>query len=154
MLHELRGEIEGYLAGQQTLRNIESRLVSRLHTILGSGDLLAIEIANEVDADLMEFGDGLLEESELRERWQGYLRRTRTVFLGASGPVHFHTVSTPASVGGMYVITGLPTVVSVPRLGANLQAFTLPENESLGAKHQQRPNRYLGSDLILTEYTK
>ena len=84
MLSQLLAEIDGYLAGQRTLRDVESWLVSRLQAISRSDDALTMEIANQVDADLIEFGEGILSEDVLWERWHDYVRRGRTVITSAT----------------------------------------------------------------------
>ena len=50
-----------------------------MQRILDSGDKAAIDIANEIDADLVELGEGLIDEVTLREHLQSYVGISETI---------------------------------------------------------------------------
>jgi hypothetical protein len=84
MLHDLLNEIDRFLIGRSSVRWLESWLISRLQSIQNSGDTALIDIANAVDADLVEFGEGLLTMASLREHLQAYLRAADTILIDES----------------------------------------------------------------------
>ncbi len=79
MRSQLRDQIVLYLEGRSSLQELEERLLSHLQQILDSGDEAAIEIANKVDADLVELGEGLTDQVTLQWRLQSYLRGAETI---------------------------------------------------------------------------
>lgn len=79
MLRQLLNYIEDYLTGRCLLRDLETWLVSNLQQILDLGDTSTIEVANQVDADLVELGEGLIDEAILRERLERYMRLRKTI---------------------------------------------------------------------------
>jgi hypothetical protein len=81
MLHQLLNYIERYLIAHCTLRDLEAWLLSNLQKILDSDDETVIEVANQVDADLIELGEGLIDEATLRERLESYIRFRETISL-------------------------------------------------------------------------
>ena len=81
MLHDLRREIDRYLSSRSTLRQLESWLIARLQAILDSGDEELIGLANSIDADLVEFSEGLLSEVNLRRHLEAYARGAETILL-------------------------------------------------------------------------
>ena len=74
MLTQLLNHIDSYILSRYTLRDLETWLVSNLQQILDSGEETAIDLANKVDADLVELGEGLIDELTFREHLQGYVR--------------------------------------------------------------------------------
>jgi hypothetical protein len=66
--------LKSYLARECSVRELEAWLLVNLQTILDSKDRAAIDLANKVDADLMELSEGLLNEKEVRARARRYLR--------------------------------------------------------------------------------
>lgn len=56
-----------YLGGARSTSELEEWLVSNLQGFLDSGDRGAIELANQVDALLVEMSEGLISESQLRK---------------------------------------------------------------------------------------
>jgi hypothetical protein len=72
-LTHLRASLERYLNQQGSLRDIEEWLLTHLQDILDSGNQQAVELANQVDADIVEFGEGLLDEAMLKARFVRYL---------------------------------------------------------------------------------
>ena len=65
--------IKSYVLGTITLQELEEWLLSHMQDILNSGDERAAGIANELDADLVEFTEGILSESDIREKLQRYM---------------------------------------------------------------------------------
>jgi hypothetical protein len=87
-LYEILAAVDEYLIGVRTLRSLEEWLVARLQSIAKSGDAAAVKLADELDADLVDFSEGDLEEVALQKRWKGYLSRERTVVIpGDVAPV-------------------------------------------------------------------
>ena len=70
---ELLKTIKSYVLGTITLQELEEWLLSHMQDILNSGDERAAVIANELDADLVEFTEGILSESDIREKLQRYM---------------------------------------------------------------------------------
>ena len=66
--------MDSYLLLQRTLRDLEAWLLSNLQQILDSGEKTAIDLANELDADLVQLGEGLIDELAFREKLQTYIR--------------------------------------------------------------------------------
>ncbi len=81
MFHELLEQIESYMNAECGLKDLEGWLLSNLQTILDSGDMKAIELADELDADLVELNEALIDERILRERIEGRIRRMSVVSL-------------------------------------------------------------------------
>ena len=81
MVAELLNQIDSYLTLRSTIRDLETWLVSNLQQILDSGDDNAIEVANRVDADLVELGEGLVDEATLRERFSSYILDYNTIAI-------------------------------------------------------------------------
>lgn len=79
MFHELLEQIEGYLNAVYTLKDLEGWLLSNLQRILDSGDRKAIELADELDADLVELSEGLIDEKTIRERLEDTVRLEATI---------------------------------------------------------------------------
>ena len=73
MDQELLDHIRDYLNDQCTLQDLEVWVLSNLQKILDSGDKATIAIANEIDADLVELGEGLIDELTLREHLQSVI---------------------------------------------------------------------------------
>lgn len=103
MLQELIKAVDEYLVGGRTLRDIEAWLAAGTRAIRASGDQRAADFANELDADLVDFGEGLINETEIRERWEGYVRRLTTVALeGATPPAQDLTSTESITVRSEY----------------------------------------------------
>ena len=79
MLTELLNKIDSYLRGDTDLLGLEDWVVGHLQDVLDSGDETAIDIANRIDADLIEFGEGLLDTPSLNNRLQRYLYNAQTI---------------------------------------------------------------------------
>lgn len=83
---------------------METWLVSRLHLIVRLDDPLALETANQVDADLIEHGEGLLDESTLQQRWQDYVSHAAAVVTKATVSAYMRTYTEPTPAWRFYVI--------------------------------------------------
>jgi len=81
MLTQLLNYMDSYLLAHCTRRDLETWLLSNLQIILDSGEKAAIDLANKVDADLVEFGEGLMDELTLREHLQSYIRSGDTLLV-------------------------------------------------------------------------
>jgi len=88
---QLLNYVNDYLNGHCTLRDLETWLLSNLQRILDSGDEVAIEAANQIDADLIELGEGLIDEAAVRERLENYVRFRETI------PIVFFETEHPAT---------------------------------------------------------
>ena len=71
MITQLLNKIDCYLHSQCTHQDLEKWLVSNLQDILDYGDKRAIELSNEIDADLVQLGEGLLDEPVFRKHLSG-----------------------------------------------------------------------------------
>lgn len=78
---KLLGYIGCYLSGECPLRQLETWLLSNLQLIINSKDATAVELANKIDADLVELGEGLTDESSFREHLSKYMQVTNSVIL-------------------------------------------------------------------------
>ncbi len=79
MRHQLLRAIGQCLVGRWSFQQLEMWLVGHLQAIFDSGDEPAIEIANELDCDFIEFGEGLVTQRELQSRLDAYLSRGSTI---------------------------------------------------------------------------
>ena len=70
MLDQLLDLIEGYLGGEVAIRALETWVVSSVQPILDSDDEEAINAINEVDASLVEYGMGVLDDDLLEKRFR------------------------------------------------------------------------------------
>lgn len=66
-----------YLSRARSTPELEEWLVSNLQGFLDSGDRDAIEIANQVDALLVELSEGLISEIQLRDGISTIIARRR-----------------------------------------------------------------------------
>ncbi len=75
VLQSLVNRIDRYLIGAAALKELEAWLVANLQAILDSRDSRAIELANQLDADLVELGEGIIDAKDFRERLEAYRRQ-------------------------------------------------------------------------------
>ena len=75
MRQEFLQQLIDYLNGRYTIQEFEAWMLSNLGVILNSGDGELIDMANDIDADFMEFSEGIINEKVLKERLMGYLVR-------------------------------------------------------------------------------
>ena len=82
---ELLKTIKSYVLGDITLQELEEWLLSNMQDILDSGDERAIEIANELDADLIELAEGIIDMSNIRDHLQRYMISLTPIIYTDSG---------------------------------------------------------------------
>lgn len=75
----LLDSLKRYLDQETSLQELGEWLLSHLQEILDSGDHDTIRLANQVDADLVEFSEGLIDEATLREHLDSYVRLQQTL---------------------------------------------------------------------------
>lgn len=98
MVHRLHNDIVSYLVACYSLQDLETRLLSTLQEILNSGDMIAIQIANNIDADFVELGEGLIDEATFRGRLENYLAILETVNVVFKQTEHPATVDATVNV--------------------------------------------------------
>ena len=67
MRNEFVTTLDKFLSGSTSLGELQEWLLGNLQAILDSNDLVAIEAANRIDADLIGISEGLVDESGLIE---------------------------------------------------------------------------------------
>lgn len=83
-----------YLSRERSVSELEEWLVGNLQDILNSGDPKAIDIANEVDALLVEMNERLLNEDEFRKSVYALLVEKglpNVLNSGACGSIFIHS---------------------------------------------------------------
>ena len=101
MLHQLLNYANHYLNGYCTLRDLQTWLLSNLQGILDSSDKTAIEVVNQIDADLVELGEGLIDEAGVRERIESYARFGETIpsaFFETEYPATTHVTAAAETI--------------------------------------------------------
>lgn len=81
MDQKLLNSVQRYLHGNSTLRDLESWVLSNLQRILDSGDEQAIDWANQIDADLIEFSEGLIDEATIRDHLHRLVSTRDTILV-------------------------------------------------------------------------
>lgn len=81
MLYELMGHANQYLIRECTLRDLESWLIANLQAILDSGDQKTINLANQIDADLVDLSESLVDQTGFDEQLRIHLRVTEILRL-------------------------------------------------------------------------
>jgi len=79
MFDELLKSIYQYLNGVWTLQILQEWLLSNLQDILNSGNNHAIDIANEIDADLVQLSEDIIDENTLQGRMERYRSSMETI---------------------------------------------------------------------------
>lgn len=103
---ELLEKLRQYLAGKSSDRDLEVWLVAHLQRILDSGDGTAIGLANEIDAAIVEVGEGIIHRATLYSRLYALVHNTPTLkFEFAEAAV--------AVTSGRNDVTGTNDTVSV-----------------------------------------
>jgi len=83
MDRELLDHIRDYLNDRCTLQDLEAWVLSNLQKILDSGDKATIDMANEIDADLVELGEGLVDELTLQKHLQRFISERDTILVSS-----------------------------------------------------------------------
>lgn len=97
MINELLDIVEDYLNGSTALAHLEIWLLGNLQTILDSRDETSIRMANQIDGDLVELGEGLLDNEVFRERLTGYYNEAKTIHVSIPQELAAASVSTSAA---------------------------------------------------------
>lgn len=109
MLRELLNRMYGYVIARSTLSDLETWLLSNLQQILDSGDDEAIEVANHLDADLVQLGEGLIDEATFRQRLEAHVRACDTALVSFGEPQQRATTHIGSA---SQTVTPLPMVVA------------------------------------------
>lgn len=72
-MNELMEILHAYLNDEISLDDLESWLVINLQDFINVNDAETMKIVDELDADLVEYGMGTLEEIDVYERVREYL---------------------------------------------------------------------------------
>ena len=107
----LVGTIKRYLEGSLSTREFEDWLVVSMQDMLDSGDQCAIELAETIDAFLIELHEGLFTEEDLRARVASLLPEPITV-TGTATVTTIEYYSLPSPVRH---ITWAPSSAAVGR---------------------------------------
>ena len=75
LLSEILDQIDTYLTGASSDRQLEGWIVANLQRILDSGDTEAIRLADEIDASFIEVGEGIIDQSFLHRRFEEIEKR-------------------------------------------------------------------------------
>ncbi len=106
MKKELHQKIESYLNGTISIDDLEVWLVSNLQGILDSGDDEIIEIANQIDADLVELREEILSMEDLYDHLQSHLGQLETISVDISTPgVVAVSTETSTAIAQIFVTT-------------------------------------------------
>jgi len=112
--------MEHYLRDRADVRELEAWLLTHLQPILDSKDDMAIRIANRLDADLIQLGEGLIDASDLARRLELYIGEASTVLLPPSGERTLFRTSTEATT--RKVFDALPYGPTLRPVFADLRA--------------------------------
>lgn len=117
-------------------------LASRLQPIIRAGDPATVQLADNIDADLIEFGEGLIDRETLTERWRSYLDRVRVRVLFSSAFAHVYQGGGTSSVNRHFRIVSevLTGPYEVPRADRSKSGAKVPS-----------PNHYVDKNLVVTE---
>ena len=76
--------LDNFLLGSETVEDIEVWLTANLDEILDSRDALLVDLANNLESDLIEYGEDVLNEETLRDRIHSYYKGLTTIVNEAS----------------------------------------------------------------------
>ena len=71
--------LNNFLSGSTSLIDLQTWLLERLQAISDSSDIVAIEAANEIDADLIALGEQLIDEHSFVEKLQNLRDKLQTI---------------------------------------------------------------------------
>ncbi len=100
MRNELRYKIESCLNRDITIEDLETWILSHLQNILDSSDDEIIEIANHIDADMVELSEEIISLEEYFDHLRSFLGQLETISV---------EIAPPASVE---VLTGTSTAIA------------------------------------------
>lgn len=78
MDNDLLRKLDVYLVGESTLHNLAGSVAELARGILRSGDAQAIEVLNQLEADLVDIGEGVLSEHDFFSEWSARRLHART----------------------------------------------------------------------------
>ena len=81
MRNRLRNKLLELLIGDLTLKNFQEWLLASLQKILDSNDSVTVDIANEMDANLIAVGEGLLDFNTLLRSVEASISKLETQLL-------------------------------------------------------------------------
>lgn len=81
---KLMNHLENYLNDKLSGDELESWLVCNLQDILDSGDINLIRISDDIDADFIELGEELIDDTTFRKNMQGYFSELNTLRLSVN----------------------------------------------------------------------
>ena len=99
---ELVRTVDEYLVGRRSLESLESWLVARTRLINQSGDARARDLANRLEADLVDLSEAILDEGAIRDRWEGYLRQVSTIVVEPKMSARSQASTSTVTVRGAY----------------------------------------------------
>lgn len=100
MWAQLENSLRSYLNGAVSLDALEDWLLTHLHEIASSDNVLAMNIANRVEGALVAVGEQWIDENEFRDRLEALLRTpTLDLSLGA-GPTRVDAISNSSTIRG------------------------------------------------------
>ena len=79
MRSEFLDVLMDFLSQDMSIEDFQKWLLGNLQIILNSGDLVMIDAANALDADLMELGEHVIEQGELIRNVDVYIRKLETI---------------------------------------------------------------------------
>ena len=115
MYEQLLTHVEYYLNDDCTLEDLETWLLSNLQAILDSGDEKAIQVANQIDADLVELGEGLIDYETLRGNLQSFISERDTI------PVAFPNIRLDTASHATADVETIRNLLEVPDLVVDLR---------------------------------
>ena len=100
---KLVGQIEAFLSGVLSLRDFKSWVLANLDDLLGSEDHSVVRITNELEADFVELGEGIISDEHFRRHLRA-LADVPTIERSATSHSNGGTVVTEATVSDRPVI--------------------------------------------------
>lgn len=85
---ELISIVLDYLAGGRSLQEMETWVLEHLQEILDTPDVKAIEVVNQIDSLLVEKGEGLLTEDQLKSALHELIQATSFLASGTFNASH------------------------------------------------------------------
>ncbi len=86
MKNELHQKIESCLNGSITVDDLEVWLVSNMQNILDTGNDEIIEMADQIDADMIVLGEGIIGLDELYDHLRRLLSQLETISVDITTP--------------------------------------------------------------------
>ena len=81
MRNEFASILSKFLDSSVSLIEMQEWLLAHLQAILDSGDIIAIDAANEIDADLMSLGGDVIDEATFIRHLYGFRDKLQTVSI-------------------------------------------------------------------------